>query len=203
MDKQSVLLDKHRNRICGVQVRDDMTPEVWIAIITGLFALLSGIVSGILIWRQKVAEEKTKRLQLESERLQGEAERIQTERNQHLDFTKTLLGRVEKLEERQDTILDETRSQVKEVVMEYEAQLDALQEDMKKLRMESTMEVSFWRDKYYTLMAEYQDLKLKQNELMIENASVMAKLAALDVEHNRILIMYNKMIGKQDSTAGV
>lgn len=118
-------------------------------IIIGLIALIGGILTTYLTMR---GSNKQKEIDIKA------------------DFTKILIERVDNLEERVDGL----NTRVIATVEGSEKRIEQVRIEMRKLLDLSAMEVATWRDRYYTIMAEYQALKGMYSDLEIKHNQLKA-----------------------------
>ena len=90
--------------------------------------------------------------------------RQQRDTDLRAEFTRTLIERVDGLEERVDGL----NQRVIETVEGSEKRIDAVRAEMRKLLDTAALETATWRDRYYTAMAEYNQLKSLYSDLEIK-----------------------------------
>lgn len=86
------------------------------------------------------------------------------------DFTKILIERVDNLEERVDSL----NTRVITTVETAEKRIESVRLEMRKLVDSATLETATWRDRYYTIMAEYHALKNMFTDLEIKHKQLAA-----------------------------
>lgn len=136
-------------------------------IILGTIAAISTLISGWLAYRQS---------------------KIQTEKNAEKEIIDAVLERVDKLETRQDTLYDkiyaigqkadEERERLNAV---HDARLEQVRKEMRRLIDDSNLELATWRDKYFTLINDYQKLKMEYATLEVKFEAVHRELEQLKV----------------------
>lgn len=134
----------------------------------------------------------TYRSQIKTKQLESEQANKAAERDEDQHFIDTLVTRVEKLELRADALQDKiafTQQQAEEerrkIIIEYENRVEELRKEMRKLVDNATLELATWRDKYFTLVEDYQRLR-------IEHAEIGMKLKALEHEYNLLKQEFDK-----------
>lgn len=148
-------------------------------IILGVIAAVSTLISGWLAFRQS---------------------KIQTEKNAEKEIIEAVLERVDKLETRQDTLYDKIYAIGQKADEErerlnaaHEARLEQVRKEMRRLIDDSNLELATWRDKYFTLINDYQKLKM-------EYATLEIKFDAVQKELERLQVMYAaKMANPRDT----
>ena len=152
---------------------------------TPLEYILSGLVSlllGYLTYRSTIRGK------------QIEAEQLERKDEHEVDqaFISTLVGRVETLENRYDTLQDkialsqkQSEDDRRKIIDEYERKVEALRIEMRKLLDNATLELATWRDKYFTLVQEYQIVKA-------ENSAIKLQLERLEGEYTKLKTAYEQ-----------
>lgn len=155
-----------------------MTP---IELIGAAVTLIAGIITGILGYRQHKLQQETD---------------LQKEKNdQQRDFIDDAMTRVEKLELRVDTLTDRvllTAQKAEEerrmMIQQHETKINEVQKEMRRLIDNAQLEISTWRDRYFTLIENYQTLKLA-------NANLQSNFDRLDREYKELRGLYRRRIG--------
>ena len=131
-----------------------MTVEIILAII----ATIAGIVAGFYKYRETKTQEETK---LQSVKLDSTTA-----------IVTTLISRIDKLENKQDTLNDQLYTINKQaaedrvhLIAAHEEKIEQVRKEMRKLIEESNTELTAWRDKYFALMQEYHQLKAEHIHL--------------------------------------
>lgn len=155
-----------------------MTP---IELIGAAVTLIAGIITGILTYRQH--------------KLQQDTELQREENTQQRDFIDDAMSRVEKLELRVDMLTDrvlQTAQKAEEerraMVQQHETKISEVQKEMRRHIDNAQLELSTWRDRYFTVTETYQVLKLS-------HANLQANFDRLDKEYKELRGMYRRRIG--------
>lgn len=85
-------------------------------------------------------------------------------------FTEKLIERVDGLEERVDGL----NQRMIETIEGSEKRIEEVRKEMRKLLDSAALETATWRDRYYTIMAEYQALKGMYSDLEIKHNQLKA-----------------------------
>jgi chromosome segregation ATPase len=108
------------------------------------------------------------------------------------EFIEDLIGRVEKLETRQDVLQDRVSATAEKaeqdrrtLIAEYEQRTELLRKEMRRAIDDANLEMATWRDKYFTLINDYQKLKL-------EYATLEVKFTALEKEYHELKRLYDQ-----------
>jgi uncharacterized membrane protein YccC len=147
-------------------------------------AIVAGIASIVATYFGYRQHQTTKQL-----------EERQEEHVQERTFVKDLMERVDKLDARQDTLQDRLIQTInksdedrRKLALEYDQRIDQIRKEMRRLIDDAQFELATWRDKYFTLIEEYQKLK-------IEYATLDVKFDRLDKEYQELRIMYRRRVG--------
>jgi NAD-specific glutamate dehydrogenase len=131
-------------------------------IVLGIISAISVIIAGLFKYREV-------KLQKEHDLKQAQLTLVETNRASIVD---TMMGRVDKLEARQDLLQDKIYEVGKKATDEREMlikaneeKLEAVRKEMRRLIDDSNLELATWRDRYFTLMEEYRVLKVEYNAL--------------------------------------
>jgi septal ring factor EnvC (AmiA/AmiB activator) len=158
-----------------------------IEIVGAIAAAIASMVAGWLGYRQ---HKITKSLEEKHE-----------ENTQERSFVKDLLDRVDKLDTRQDQLQDRLIQTInksdedrRKLAIEYDQRIEQIRKEMRRLIDDAQFELATWRDKYFTLIEEYQKLK-------IEYATLDVKFDKLDKEYQELRVLYRRRVG--DATPDV
>lgn len=131
-------------------------------IVLGVISAISVIIAGLFKYREV-------KLQKEHDLKQAQLTLVENNRASIVD---TMMGRVDKLETRQDLLQDKIyemgkkASDEREILIKAnEEKLEAVRKEMRRLIDDSNLELATWRDRYFTLMEEYRVLKVEYNTL--------------------------------------
>lgn len=122
--------------------------------ILSILSALGAIIGAFLTYRYNI-----RKLRAEFETTANDAEKA---------FRDDLLARITQLEDNERKLQDE-RSQVwaraaqerQTIIMDYDSKIDSLRKDTRRQLDEMILELSTWRDRYYTLYGEYEKLKIE------------------------------------------
>jgi hypothetical protein len=155
-----------------------MTP---FEIIGAIAAAIASIIAGYLGYKQ---HQTTKQL-----------EERQEENAQERTFVNDLMERVDKLDVRQDLLQDRLIQTIsksdedrRKLAIEYDARIEQIRKEMRRLIDDAQFELATWRDKYFTLIEQYQTLK-------IEYATMNVKFDRLDKEYQELRTLYRRRVG--------
>ena len=128
--------------------------ELLAANIPALLSTLAAIIAAVIAYREK-------RANTEDEHARNLIDRLLT-RTKDLEST---IGNVQNdvYNARKESI-DERRA----LIADYEARIDKLILEMRRAKDEMVIEISTWRDKYYTLLDDYQKLKMQHTSLDVK-----------------------------------
>lgn len=147
-----------------------MTPlEIVLAIVAGLGAIITAVVG--YIQHQNSKREDTRNSLVTST----------------LDRVTDLEKRTDQLTTQLLTVSAQSSNEREEIRKEYEAKVEAVRKEMRRLIDDSNFELSTWRDKYFTLIESYQKLKL-------EYASMEVRFDKLDKEYQELRTKYENLI---------
>lgn len=150
-------------------------------ILGAIAAAIASIVAGYLGYKQHLTTKKL--------------EERQEENIQERTFVKDLMERVDKLDARQDTLQDRLIQTInksdedrRKLAIEYDARIEQIRKEMRRLIDDAQFELATWRDKYFTLIEQYQHLK-------IEYATLDVKFDKLDKEYQELRTLYRRRVG--------
>lgn len=100
--------------------------------------------------------------------------------------------RVEALEARQDTLYDKIYNigqkadeERERLIKAHDDRIEQVRKEMRRLIDDSNLELATWRDKYFTLINDYQKLKLEYTALEVKFTAVQNELAELKEAYRR------------------
>lgn len=150
-----------------------MTTEIWLALVSTASAIITGIIAYV-----KDRQLKNKDV--------------------NIHIIDSLLNRVDDLEQK----LDATQNAVKDdekrrrdLAIEYESRIEQIRKEMKRMLDETSFELATWRDKYYTLIDEYQKLKL-------EHSALSTKFVLLEQDYKKLEKRYGELREKFEKEIG-
>lgn len=154
------------------------------AILTALAPWIAGLASALaayLGYRQFGLGQKT--------------ELTKQKVDQQTGFVEDVLERVNALETRVDTLTDKiidtankAEQERRALILEYDSKVESVRKDMRRLIDDAHMELSMWRDKYFTLITDYQKIKL-------EYAALEMRFDKLDKEYSELRALYRRRKG--------